>query len=87
MDFQCQAPFTTRQTGGIRTLNGFLRTELQGAQAPSAQQPGLHCNQIYLATLRPTQLTQASFLQKNQMLQYVFFDICNAKMSQWQQKS
>ena len=30
-------------------------------------------NQIYLVTLRPTQLTQASFLQKNQMLQNVFF--------------
>ena len=29
-------------------------------------------NQIYLVTLRPTQLTQASFLQKNQMLQNVF---------------
>ena len=29
-------------------------------------------NQIYLMTLRPTQLTQASFLQKNQMLQNVF---------------
>ena len=41
VDFQCQAPFTTRQTGGIRTLNGFLRTELQGVQTPSAQQPGL----------------------------------------------
>ena len=29
-------------------------------------------NQIYLVTLRPTQLTQASFLQKNQMLQNGF---------------
>ena len=29
-------------------------------------------NQIYLLTLRPTQLTQASFLQKNQILQNVF---------------
>ena len=29
-------------------------------------------NQIYLVPLRPTQLTQASFLQKNQMLQDVF---------------
>ena len=29
-------------------------------------------NQIYLVTLRPTQLTQASFLQKSQMLQNVF---------------
>ena len=29
-------------------------------------------SQIYLATLRPRQLTQASFLQKNQMLQNVF---------------
>ena len=28
------------------------------------------------------QLTQASFLQKNQMLQNVFFDICNAEMAQ-----
>ena len=31
-------------------------------------------NQIYLVTLRPTQLTQASFLQKkNHVLQNVFF--------------
>ena len=30
-------------------------------------------NQIYLVTLRPTQLTQASFLQKNKMLQNGFF--------------
>ena len=29
-------------------------------------------NQIYLVTLRPRQLTQASFLQKNQTLQNVF---------------
>ena len=29
-------------------------------------------NQIYLVTLRPTQLTQVSFLQKNQMLQNGF---------------
>ena len=29
-------------------------------------------NQIYLATLRPRQLTQASFLQKNQTLQNGF---------------
>ena len=28
------------------------------------------------------QLTQASFLQKNQMLQNVFFDICNTEKSQ-----
>ena len=39
-------------------------------------------NQIYLVTLRPTQLTQASFLQKNQTLQNVFFYICNAEMAQ-----
>ena len=32
----------------------------------------LSLNQIYLVTLRPRQLTQASFLQKNQMLQNVF---------------
>ena len=29
-------------------------------------------NQIYLVTLRPRQLAQASFLQKNQTLQNVF---------------
>lgn len=29
-------------------------------------------NQIYLVTVRPRQLTQASFLQKNQMLQNGF---------------
>ena len=34
-----------------------------------AKAPG---NQIYLVTLRTTQLTQTSFLQKNQMLQNVF---------------
>ena len=28
------------------------------------------------------QLTQASFLQKNQTLQNVFLDICNAEMAQ-----
>ena len=28
-----------------------------------------YCNQIYLVMLRPTQLTKASFLQRNQMLQ------------------
>ena len=33
---------------------------------------GREGNQIYLVMLRPTQLTQASFLQKNQMLQNVF---------------
>ena len=36
--------------------------------------------------LRPTQLTQASFLQKNQMLQNVFFDIFNAEIAQCRQK-
>ena len=35
--------------------------------------------QIYLETLRPKQLAQASLLQKNQMFQNVFFDIFNAK--------
>ena len=39
-------------------------------------------NQIYLVMFRPTQLRQASLLQKNQMLQNVFFDICNAEMAQ-----
>ena len=29
-------------------------------------------NQVYLVTLRPRQLTQASFLQKDQMLQNIF---------------
>ena len=31
-------------------------------------------------------LTQASFLQKNQMLQKFFFDIFNAKIAQCHQK-
>ena len=31
---------------------------------------------------QPVQLAQASFLQKNQTLQNVFFDICNAEMAQ-----
>jgi hypothetical protein len=39
-------------------------------------------NQIYLVTFTNTQLTQASFLQKNQTLQNVFFDICNDDMAQ-----
>ena len=33
---------------------------------------GTHSNQIYLVTLTYGQLTQASFLQKNQMLQNGF---------------
>ena len=41
-----------------------------------------HSNQIYLMTLRSRQLTQASFLQKNQTLQNVFFYICNGEMAQ-----
>ena len=40
-------------------------------------------NQIYLVTLRLTQLTQASFLQ----FFLFFFDICNNEMAQWRQKS
>ena len=31
---------------------------------------------------QPVQLEQASFLQKNQSLQNVFYDICNAEMAQ-----
>ena len=40
----------------------------------SCQAQGIRAvsKQIYLVTLRPTQLTQASFLQKNQMLQNGF---------------
>ena len=45
-----------------------------------------HHNQIYLVTLRPTQLTQASFLQENQMLQNVVFDIFNTDIAQCCQK-
>ena len=37
-------------------------------------------------TLRPTQLTQASLLQKNQMLQNVFFDVFNTEIAQCRQK-
>ena len=40
-----------------------------------------HSNQIYLATL-----TQASFLQKNQTLQNVFFYISNAGIAQCRQE-
>ena len=40
-------------------------------------------NQIYLVTLRPTQLTQTSFLQKISNVAKYFFDICNAEMAQW----
>ena len=43
-------------------------------------------NQIYLMTLTYGQLTQASFLQKNQMLQNVFLDIFNAEIAQCRQK-
>ena len=43
-------------------------------------------NQIYLVTLRPTQMTQASFLQKNQLLQNGFFYIFNAEIAQCRQK-
>ena len=34
-----------------------------------------------------SQLTQASFLQKNQTFQNVFLDICNADIALWRQKS
>ena len=44
-------------------------------------------HQIYLVTLRPTQLTQASFLQKKSNVAKCFFDICNAEMAQWRRKS
>ena len=44
-------------------------------------------NQIYLVTLRPTQLTQASFLQKKSNVAKRFFYICNTEMAQWRQKS
>ena len=40
-------------------------------------------NQIYLVTLRPTQLTQASFLQKKSNVAKCFIDICYAEMAQW----
>ena len=43
-------------------------------------------NQIYLVTLRPTQLTQASFLQKKSNVAKCFFDIFNAEIAQCRQK-
>ena len=43
-------------------------------------------NQIYLVTLRPTQLTQASFLQKKMNVAKCFFDIFNAEIAQCRQK-
>ena len=44
-------------------------------------------NQIYLVTLRPRQLTQASFLQKKKSnVAKCFFDISNAEIAQWRQK-
>ena len=56
--------------------------------------PSLPClivtpsKQIYLVMLRPTQLTQASFLQKKKSnVAKCVFDICNAEMAQWCQKS
>ena len=39
-------------------------------------------NQVRDVALSLPQLTQASFLQKNQMLQNRFFDICKAEMAQ-----
>ena len=44
-------------------------------------------NQIYIVTMRPTQLTQASFLQKKMNVAKCFFDICNTEMAHWHQKS
>ena len=38
-------------------------------------------------TLRPKQLTKASFLQKKSNVAKCFYDICNAEMAQWCQKS
>ena len=43
-------------------------------------------NQIYSVTLRPTQLRQASFLQKKSNVAKWFFDICNAEIAQCRQK-
>ena len=43
---------------------------------------GLLGNQIMVVAFQPVQLAKASFLQKNQTLQNVFFDICNAEMAQ-----
>ena len=43
-------------------------------------------NQIYLVTLRPTQLTQTSFLQKISNVAKWFFDIFNAEIAQFCQK-
>ena len=43
-------------------------------------------NQIYLVTLRPTQLTQASFLQKKSKVAKWFFDIFNAEIARCCQK-
>ena len=39
-------------------------------------------NQIYLVTLRPRQLTKASFLQKKSNVAKCFFCICNTEMAQ-----
>ena len=76
----------------IPTLNYGLYFGLCGLSALRGQIIGHSCNgrggnQIYLVMLRPTQLTQASFLQKNQMLQNVFFfDNFNAEIAQCCQK-
>ena len=46
-----------------------------------------YSNQIYLVTLRPTQLTQASFLQKEKSkVAKCFFYIFNAEIAQCRQK-
>ena len=41
-----------------------------------------HSNQIRVVAFNVPQLTQASFLQKNQNVAKCFFDICNAEMAQ-----
>ena len=39
-------------------------------------------NQIMVVAFQPVQLAQTTFLQKNQPLQNVSFNICNAEMTQ-----
>ena len=70
------------QTQGPQIMQGPASMIEPGLPQPSIQGPGTQLppyqyppgNQIYIVTYKQTQLIQASFLQKNQMLQ-MFFDI------------
>ena len=57
---------------GFNDINCDVRQDIPGKYASDVIIQVSCSNQIYIATYKHTQLTQASFLQKNQMLQNVF---------------